>query len=161
MIYILLILISTVILSSFLIVYIAKFGIPTSISDTYYKTEKKWLFSSVVAVSIITGVIPMFELTPEDFRFLVFLTVAGVLFVAFAPSFKEELEGKVHAGAAILAGISAVTWLIIMTGIPFVAILGCIIAICDRKRYAFWIEAGLLLNLYSELLNLSLPYFLP
>lgn len=159
--YVLLILISVIILASFMIAYIGKFGIPTSISKTYTKIERKLLFYSVIGISTITAIIPMFALTPIPIKFLVILAVFGLIFNLLSPLFKENVEKKIHLFSSIVAGVSLLTWLILMSGIPFVAIVGCLIAGFDKKRFAFWMEAGLTLNLYSDLLNLTIPYYLP
>lgn len=148
--------ISAVIISVYLIGYIRNFGIPTSISDTYYKTDRKWLFPVILGLSIATALIPMLNCTPVDYQFLSFLTLAGIMFVATAPAFKEEIEGKVHFGSAVLAGICAMAWLICMSGVPWIAIIGIVIALFKWKRKVFWIEVGLLVNLYAVLLILTL-----
>lgn len=110
----------------------------------------------VLAISIGTALIPIINLTPENYQFLSFLTVAGIMFVASAPAFKEEFEGKVHFGAAILSGVCSLAWLICISGIPWIAIAGMIIAIFDWRHKVFWIEVGLLVNIYAVLLRLSL-----
>lgn len=148
--------ISAAIISVYLVGYIRSFGIPISISDTYYKTERKWLFPVILGLSISTALIPMLNCTPIDYQFLSFLTLAGILFVATAPAFKEELEGKVHFGAAVLAGICSMAWLICISGVPWIAILGIVIALFQWRRKLFWIEAGLLINMYVVLLLLTL-----
>ena len=92
------------------------------------------------------------EHTPEQYQFVAFFIVASILFVAFAPAFREDLEGKVHSGAAIILGISAVAWLILIAGVPWLAIAGVVVGIKNRKQFVFWLEVGVLLNLYIVLL---------
>lgn len=148
--------ISASIITFYLFCYIRNFGIPTSISDTYYNTERKWLFPITLAVTIGTALIPMLNCTPTKYQFLSFLTLAGIMFVASAPAFRKEFEGKIHFGAAIISGICATTWLICISGIPWLAIAGVVVAIFQWNRKVFWIEVGLSVNMYVVLLLLTI-----
>lgn len=143
---------SCLIMSSFLTAYIVRFGLPTSISATYYHTDAKWLMPVCTATAGILTLVPILEHTPEQYQFVAFFIVASILFVAFAPAFREELEGKVHSGAAIILGISAVAWLILTAGVPWLAIAGVAVGTKNRKQFVFWLEVGVLLNLYIVLL---------
>ena len=81
-----------------------------------------------------------------------FLIVASILLVAAGPAFNEDLTKQVHYGAALTLGLSATLWLILTTGVPYIAIAGAVIAILDRRHILFWVEAGLLYNLYASLI---------
>lgn len=143
---------SCLIMTIFLTAYIVRFGLPTSISATYYRTDAKWLMPVCTATAGILTLVPMMEHTPKQYQFVAFFIVASILFVAFAPAFREDLEGKVHSGAAIILGISAVVWLILMAGVPWFVIAGVAVGVKTRKRFVFWLEVGVLLNLYIVLL---------
>ena len=78
------------------------------------------------------------------------------MFVASAPAFRKEFEGKIHFGAAIISGICATTWLICISGIPWLAIAGVVVAIFQWNRKVFWIEVGLSVNMYVVLLLLTI-----
>lgn len=150
--HLILILTSLLVISVYLVSYVCHCGLPTSVSSTYYNTHHKWLLPVVLGVSIATAIVPFFDLTPDYWRFLVFLIVAGIMFIAAAPAFRQEFEGKVHTGAAITAGVSAVAWLAILSGFPWIAIAGVIGAVIDWKHKVFWIEVCILLNLYVALI---------
>ena len=142
---------SCAIMSLYLTAYILNWGIPCSISDTYYQTARKWLFPACTAAAGALALVPLLNITPERYQFVSFLIVASILFVAAAPAFKEELTHYVHYGAASVLGLSATAWLILSTGVPYIAIIGIIIAIIDRRHFLFWVEVGLLYNLYISL----------
>lgn len=142
---------SLVLILVYLAIYVFQVGLPTSISETYYKTEKKWLFPTVLGLCVGCCVEPMLELTPEPFKFLAFFVVAGIMFVAAAPAFKESFVGSVHYVSASIAGLAAMVWLILMSGIPFIAIAGIVISLINRKRMTFWLEVGILINIYVVL----------
>lgn len=143
---------SCLIMTIFLTAYIVRFGLPTSISATYYRTDAKWLMPACTATAGLLTLVPILEHTPEQYQFVAFFIVASILFVAFAPAYREDLEGKVHSGAAIILGISAVAWLILIAGVPWLAIAGVVVGIKNRKQFVFWLEVGVLLNLYIVLL---------
>lgn len=145
--------ISAVIISVYLIGYIRNFGIPTSISDTYYHTVHKWQFPLILALSGGLELIPFIDVTPEHYKFLAFLSIAAIFFVAASPAFKEELVGKVHAGASILLGLAVLAWLILTSGVPYIAIAGTLVGVVAKKNYVFWLEVGLLTNLYCSLIQ--------
>ncbi len=156
MVYLILILVSCLVISWYLISYVCHCGLPASISATYYNTQHKWLLPVVLGAGIASAIVPFFDLTPDYWRFLVFFIVSGIMFIAAAPAFRQEFEGKVHSVAAIVAGLSSVVWLSVIAGIPFIAIAGAIAAVIDCKHKTFWIEVGILLNLYSVLLRLAM-----
>ena len=132
-------------------------GLPYSISETYYHTLSRWTFPICLVSAGAFATMPLLNHTPETYQFLAFLIIASILFVAAAPAFKEEFEGKVHYGAAATLGLSALVWIILTTGMPWIALaitLCC--GVCDRKRFIFWFEVGLLYNLYASLLYILL-----
>lgn len=154
--YLVLVLWSAICILVYLTAYIAYVGLPASISETYYNTEKRWLFPVVLLITIGTAIGPMFSVTPEDIQFLVFLIVGGILFVAGAPAFKEDLEGKVHSIAAVIAGAATLAWLILTNAnITVLAILS-IVALCNKKHRVFWLEIDFAVSLYWQLLDMCI-----
>lgn len=147
------------IMTAYLTAYILNVGLPSSISETYYKTQAKWLFPTCTATAGILALVPLLNVTPDNYRFVAFFIIASILFVAAAPAFREELTNYVHSGAAIILGLSALAWLILTIGVPYIAITAILIGLgIDRKHFIFWLEAGLLYNLYTTLiLILSYP----
>jgi len=139
-------------MSLYLTAYILYWGIPCSISDTYYQTARKWLFPVCITFSGALALVPLLNITPESYQFVAFFIVAAALFVAAAPAFKEEMVDKIHATAAAMLGVCALVWLILTTGCPWIAIAGLCVAVLDRKHFLFWIEVGLLYNLYTSLI---------
>lgn len=144
---------SCLIMTLYLTAYINTIGVPTSISATYYKTERKWLFPAAISLTGICALVPLLNNTPDNYQFIAFFIVAASLFVASAPAFREELTNHVHSGAAITLGLSALAWLILTSGVPYIAITATLIGLAlDRRHFVFWLEAGLLYNLYASLI---------
>lgn len=144
---------SCAIMTLYLTAYILNVGLPTSISETYYYTEAKWLFPTCTATAGALALVPLLNITPGRYQFVAFFIVASILFVVAAPAFREELTNKVHSGAAIILGVSALAWLILTSGVPYIAITAILAGLLfDRRRIVFWLEAGLLYNLYTSLI---------
>ncbi len=146
--------VSCLIMTLYLTAYINTIGIPASISATYYNTEKKWLFPSTIATTGLCALMPLLNNTPESYQFVAFFIVTATLFVASAPAFRDDMIGKVHGVSAAVLGICALAWLILTSGCPWLAIVGICVAIIDIKHFLFWIEVGLLYNLFIDLIKI-------
>lgn len=152
---IILITISMIIIFGYLILYSLHCGLPTSISETYYHTENKWLFPTVISVSAVLAWIPLVGITPETYQSLAFFICAAIIFVAASPAFKDEIVGKIHTWATITLGVSEVSWIILVCSIPYLFIMGVIVGLFNRKRFVFWLEVGILIDLYWHVFVLN------
>lgn len=97
------------------------FGVPRSLSTTYYlyqeKCSKGWLFC-VMMYLVVAFMMPSWITMSEgsDFQFLSFLAPVGLLFVGTAPRFRESnMENIVHSVSAIVAAICALLWVGLVT----------------------------------------------
>ena len=138
----------------YLFSFIGNNGIPTSISDTYYRNNKRWLFSAVLIVAASLALAPILNHTPESYKFLGFFIVAGIFFVAASPASKDEFVGKVHCGAAIVLGVAAVVWIALTIGVPWLSLLGLTIGLFNLRNIVFWVEVGILIDVYRCLFYL-------
>ncbi|MFW6312250.1 MAG: hypothetical protein ACOC1K_08470 [Nanoarchaeota archaeon] len=105
-----------VILLGYLIYVQFRYGIETSISETFYITGEKWWLSLVLVILAFSMLIPGLELGAGP---LFFISGASVLFIVAAPAFKDDemntdmsdLETKVHfygSYIAVLFGILSI-----------------------------------------------------
>lgn len=96
------------ILTGYLILITALFGILPSISESYYKLGgvKKfgWLFSVVL---LTVGVLLVFSIQ----HYLIAFSMCGIWFVAFVPNFKDKVANIVHYSFAILIFIPAIIYI--------------------------------------------------
>ncbi len=149
---IILVSISCLIMALYLLFTCLSFGVPNSISETYYRTfGSKWVFSGVLFAAASFAVAPLLNHTSESYQFLAFFIVAGIFFVAASPAFRDEFEGKVHTGAALILCFATIAWLILTAGVPYIAIAGVLVGVIRRREFIFWLELGLLANLYKEI----------
>lgn len=108
-----------------------KHGITPFISDGYYVSKNKWLFSAVMLLTAGLLLPPMLDF--GDVQFLAFFAVAALMFVAAEPHFKSDWGGKIHNTAAIIAGICSQLWCFVNCW-QSSAILWAFVAII----FAFW-----------------------
>jgi hypothetical protein len=100
--------ISFILIALYIIYIIINYGIPKSISASYYSLKHKAVFSLVLLVSIILSFNQFMDVTPDNFKFLPFIFCSGILFVAAAPNFNSsDLTLKVHYVAAIISFVAS------------------------------------------------------
>ncbi|MBQ7204943.1 MAG: hypothetical protein IJS04_03780 [Muribaculaceae bacterium] len=140
---------AAVVLSCYLAVYVFHYGLPESISETYYHIGKRWVFCSVLAAVAVLLLVPWIEGGRHEW--CAFLSCAAVLFVSASPQFRDEYVGKIHYGAAAVMGICSLAWLI-LNGAPLYLLFLCIgAALADRKRWVWWLEVGLFSSVVNAL----------
>ncbi len=98
---------SLFILTSYVLAVVKRWGIPDSISQTFFAIRHKWIFSSVMAVSAVLLYFPMMEILADAWQWLAFLFLAGCLFIAFAPNLNDDMERDVHMAGAITMGLAS------------------------------------------------------
>lgn len=130
------------------------FGIPKSISDTYYLWKGRKcsvVFPIVILISGLGMMIPWINNSPDIIQFLPFLSCGGMLFVGTAAAFKEKLTHTVHfIGAYIWAGC-ALIWFMIMNYWLYIGIgliCGLIGFSVQRfKNKIFWLEISVVITI--------------
>lgn len=146
---------SLIILFGYLAFVVAKFGIPQSISDTYYLLGKQgWLFQLALAATAFCVVPSLIDASSENTKFLAFLACAGLAFVSAAPLFKMELEGKVHFTSAYICCGSLVLWQVFNTSwiIPLVCFALVAYPMLKDKKYMWWMEIATIVSAYVSLI---------
>ena len=146
---------SMIILFGYLCYVVAKFGIPQSISDTFYLLEKKgWLFQLTLAVTAFCMMPSLIDASSENTQFLAFLACAGLAFVAFAPLFKMDLEGKVHFVSAYICCGSLVLWQVFNASwiIPAICLAPVAYPMLKDKKYMWWLEIATIVSAYVSMI---------
>lgn len=132
---------------------IAIFGVPESLSNTYYlwreKNGKGWLFCLMMYL-VVALMMPAWISLSEgsNFQFLAFLAPASIMFVGLAPKFKDgDLENKVHIYSAIIAAACSLLWVALVTPywwvmliwLGFIA-LTSVLTSSYKTAYVYWLE---------------------
>ena len=132
-------------LLSFIILlsYILYAGVAESLSATYYKVKKPYLFQIALGLTGFLMMIYLLDVTAGKwYQFLSFFATSALIFVAFAPDYKRMLEGKVHVAAAMVSAIASLT-LIVLMGYWYVPILPALAAFFIIRKYGnktYWLE---------------------
>ena len=108
-----------------------KYGIPTSISDSYYKLRRN--LQGLFTLSMWGVAIPAIILGVEQSG-LAFLAGVGIAFVGASPAFKSKdgkhsMEGTIHRIGALIGLIGSQLMILTVSGLPIVAaslFLACI-----------------------------------
>ena len=135
------------------------FGVPSSMSKTYYLYEEKkkglgnlfTAFMWIMALLLLPGWIEIANWVGpwmSYFQFLGFLSAACIAFVGTAPKYYDEMEGHVHMFAAKMCAATAILWdFLVCWNIWYVPIIGgliaAIIGFCTKTwktASAYWWE---------------------
>ena len=134
-----------------LLSYILYAGVAESLSATYYKVKKPYLFQVALGLAGFLMMIYLLEITAGKwYQFLSFFATSALIFVAFAPDYKMMLEGKVHVGAAMTSAI-AVLALIALMGYWYVPVLPALASFFIIRKYGnktYWLEMVCFSSIY-------------
>ena len=139
------------------------FGIPESISETYYILERKrkglgYIFMAWCLLIVATLAPYWFEHSRESLQFLVWFAALGLLFVGAAPTFRcgPKTTKKVHFGGAIVCAVASLAWTCFSGFWVYPLIIMPIFGFIAYKHpwsWLFWIETGAFISLYITLIT--------
>lgn len=143
---------------AYIIGCIINYGIPESLSATYYSLGKYgWMFQLCLFLIGVLLLPVWLSLSEESHQYLVFLACASLCFVASAPCFNLELQGKVHYSAAIVCCISVFSWQI-LEGLWDVTLwfvwIGVMLTLMNRSKWCWWLECAAVGSLLANLWRL-------
>ena len=147
------IIIATIIYVAYNAISLALFGIPESLSNTYYlwkeRSNKGYLFCLMMYL-VVALMMPAWLTLSEasNFQFLAFLAPMSIAFVGTAPRFKDDkLEGNVHSISAVIAAACSLAWVALITPYWWVILIWLgLIAMCSiltssyKTAYVYWLE---------------------
>lgn len=130
-------------------------GVPESISATYYDLGKHgWLFQLFMLFLSAGLFVVWMPVSSDNHQCLVFLACASLLFVAAAPCFREDLQGKVHYTSAIICCVCAVLWQI-LEGLWDVTLwfawIGGMLSLMMKDKWCWWMECAVIGSLLANL----------
>ena len=142
------------------------FGVPQSLSNTYYLyNEQKQGLGNLFCVSVflMSGLLmpAWLELSNGSmFQFLSFLTCASLMFVATAPKFKSTtIESTIHTASAICAAVFGMLWTIFIVKCWWIVILITLLILgyslqskTLKKCYVYWLETVAFMSTFTSIL---------
>ena len=147
------IIIAACIYAAYNAVALAFFGVPESLSNTYYlyqaKCNKGWLFCLMMLL-VVALMMPAWISLSEgsNWQFLAFLAPASIMLVGLAPKFKDyDMENKVHSISAVIAAACSLAWVVLVTPywwvmliwLGFIA-LAAILTSSYKTCLVYWLE---------------------
>ena len=148
---------TALLITSFVILlsYILYAGVAESLSATYYKVKKPYLFQIALGLTGFLMMIYLLEIMAGKwYQFLSFFATSALIFVAFAPDYKRMLEGKVHTVNAYISAGSSVLLLVLM-GFWYVPILPFLVSIFIIKKWGnktYWLEMVCFASIYTTII---------
>lgn len=117
--------------------FIKVYGVPPSISETFYvETSLKFSITMISCAFLIC--IGMNTLSQEWYmRLIAFLSSTGLGFVGVSPWFKKH--PKIHYIGAIMFLVSTALWSILYSN-WWITLIWLLFPILDKKRWIFWVE---------------------
>lgn len=96
------------VMAAYIVAMLAKHGIQATVSDNFYVSRHKWLFSAATALYALLSLPAMLE--AGGVQCLAFLAAAGLLLVAAEPHFHSPWGRKLHIGGAVAALACGLAW---------------------------------------------------
>ncbi len=145
------ILVSLLIIFTYIITMVCKYGIPNYISDLAYLYNKD-VFTVCIGAPALLMFIPMMTVIPENMEFLGFLCVSALVFVSVAPMYKDQ-DKIVHKVAAYTAGILGfICSFVLCWQIPTILIGTYLLCFNKIKKRWFFAELTALISVYSSII---------
>lgn len=148
---------TALLITSFIILlsYILYAGVAESLSATYYKVKKPYLFQLALGLTGFLMTIYLLDVTAGKwYQFLSFFATSALIFVAFSPDFKQILEGKVHKVSAYVSAGASVLLLVLM-GFWYIPAITLTLAMKPVNNRTYWLEMGCFSAIYITLLILN------
>lgn len=95
-------------MAAYIVAMLAKHGIQATVSDNFYVSRHKWLFSAATALYALLSLPAMLE--AGGVQCLAFLAAAGLMLVAAEPHFHSPWGSKLHIGGAVAALACGLAW---------------------------------------------------
>ena len=148
---------TALLIASFVILlsYILYAGTAESLSATYYKVKKPYLFQVALGLTGFLMMVYLLDITAGKwYQFLSFFATSALIFVAFAPNYKNMLEGKVHVAAAMVSAIAALTLIVLMGYwyVPVLPFLASVFLIRKWGNKTFWLEMACFASIFIRAL---------
>ena len=147
-------------------VVIRLFGVPYSLSNTFYlfQSKKKWMrvLFPIMMVALVALLLPAWlEISAGSaWQFLAFFASGGILFTGAAPAFmSSDLENKVHTYSAIGAAVFALLWVIFVSKAWFmIPIWFAVIALIAwltktwKSALIYWLETVAFMSTFTSII---------
>lgn len=151
---------------SYNILVISNFGVPHSLSQTYYlfKEKKEWMkiLFPIMMILVATLLLPSWIVlsSGNNFQFTAFLSAMGIMFTGACPTFaNSKMEDRVHTYSAYFAAIMSILWIILVSKLWWMILLWGIIILGYaflfknwKNKLIYWFETIVFLSTFSSMI---------
>ena len=143
------------------------FGVPHSLSMTYYMFKDmynglRYLFPSLITIMVVClmpGWIDILE--GSTYQFTAFLSAMGLAFVGAAPMFLRDDNIKgVHMIGALVSALFAILWILLVSHTWDILIICCLLCLLlmfvtktVKTSYVYWLETAAFLSTFISILK--------
>lgn len=157
--------ISVGIFVTYIVAIISVYGVPDSISESYYLLSanggrKKNVMLASFFTFFCWGVgftllIYWIDVLPNDLNILIFLAAAALCFVGASPMFKANFERTIHFASAYTCFAAGYAWMFHygrawLFGLSIAGL--ALVLLMPKQKRMFWWEVVGILTLYVELI---------
>lgn len=142
------------------------FGIPESLSNTYYlyQEKKPWMrfLFPIMMTSLVVLLMPAWlEISAvSNLQFLAFLAAGSIAFVGAAPAFKNGgMEHRVHSTSAYCAAAFSLLWVFLVSKIWISVVVWAILVLVSaimtktlKKSKIYWLETIAFMSTFTSLI---------
>lgn len=133
--------------------------VPVSLSDSYYKLGRYgWMFQLMLSATAVTLFPVWVSSSGPDHEWMVFLSCASLLFVASAPCFRQDLQGKIHYSSAVACCICSLLWQVsegLWDVTLWFAFVAGMLSLQWRNKWCWWMEAAVAGSVYCNLYRMN------
>ena len=148
------------------VVALMLFGVPKSLSMTYYLFKErenvlKYMFPSMIVLLCMLLIPCWIELSEgSNFQFLSFLAPVALMFVGFTPAFNDaDMYKTIHNIAAYTCAVFALLWIILVTPYWYVILavfglitIAAIVTKTWKTSYVYWLEMVAFVSLFISII---------
>lgn len=129
------------VLVSYVVMECLMFGIPKSLSQSWFSIVHKWIFSAVMISAAVLLFLTFMEILPMEWQWLGFICSLGALCIGAAPNLLDDMQHSIHmTGAFLLALASQGIVALLCPSALFVWVVAMPVILLLRKNVAFWVE---------------------
>lgn len=143
------------------------FGVPHSLSMTYYMFKDKhnglrYLFPSLITIVVVCLMPGWIDISNgSTYQFTAFLSAMGLAFVGAAPMFLEDDSVyTVHTTGALVSALFAILWILLVShtwDILIICGLLCLLLMFVTKTvktsYVYWLETTAVLSTFISIIK--------
>lgn len=138
--------IGLIVLIAYLVIYIARYGIPEHISATYEKFGV-WFTIALWVVAMDWGI----AFIERGYGLLAFILMGAIMMVGATPMLTEKTEWAIHRISASIAMLASVALMVVANPISLASFGITLLSVRYRKSWLFFAELACFVGVFISL----------